>query len=292
MKISILTPTYNREKTLKRLYESLKKNAKYGLDIEWLIMDDGSQDNTKNIIDEFKKENSFPIIYFHQENQGKMRALNNLVANATGDYIIECDSDDFFADNAFAHIIQNCSIEDDIYAFAFLKYDTNFCNIGNLFKEDGQTTTMFDLYFKNGENGEKALVFNANIRKQFSYEVQDGEKFITEASMYHKMDKTYKIKGINLPIMICELQENGYTKNITEVFKNNPKGYYKYFKEILEMPLEGVKLTKLLYIYKHYILFSVLTNEKSAIKKIPRMIDKILIIILWIPGLIKTKLFF
>ena len=292
MKVSILTPTYNRAKIIGKLYESLKKNLKFGIEIEWLIMDDGSNDNTKEIIENFQKEDSFKITYFKQVNQGKMAALNNLVPNATGDFIIECDSDDYFSDNAFEYINKNCILDDEIYAYAFLKYDQNHCNIGNLFKEDGQVTTMFDLYFKQGEDGEKALVFNSKIRKEFKYELEHGEKFITEARMHHQMDKKYKIKGYNLPLMICEYQQDGYTKNIKEIFKKEPYGYYEYFREILQMPLAGVKFSKLFYTYKHYILFSYLTKQKNILKCIPRMIDKIWIALLWLPGIIKTKIMF
>lgn len=208
MKISVLTPTYNRAKTLNRLYESLKKNLKYGLEIEWLIMDDGSKDNTEEIVKKFQEENIFTISYEKQENQGKMKALNNLVPKAQGEYLIECDSDDYFTDNAFQLIKEHCILSNEIYAYAFLKYNQNYCNIGNLFLEGKEVTTMFDLYYKQKETGEKALVFNTEIRKRFFYELEKDERFITESRMYHKMDKLYKIKGINSPLMICEYQDD------------------------------------------------------------------------------------
>ena len=292
MKVSVLTPTYNRAKTIGKLYESLKKNLKFGIEIEWLIMDDGSNDNTKELIEKFQKETILTIKYFKQTNQGKMAALNNLVPNATGEFIIECDSDDYFSDNAFGYILEHCILDDEVYAYAFLKYDQNHCNIGNLFKEDGMVTTMFDLYFKHGEDGEKALVFNSKIRKEFKYELERGEKFSTEARMHHKMDQKYKIKGFNFPLMICEYRQDGYTKNIKEVFKKSPFGYYEYFKELLQMPLDGVKLKKMLYIYKHYILFSYLTKHTDILKNARRGIDKIWIAILYLPGIIKTKMMF
>lgn len=292
MKISVLTPTFNRAKTLGNLYESLKKNLKYGFEIEWLIMDNGSKDNTEQLIQTFQEENAFTIIYEKQDNQGKMKALNSLVPKAQGEYLIECDSDDYFTDNAFQLIGEHCILDNDTYAFAFLKYNQNHCNIGNLFTEGKEITTMFDLYFKQGETGEKALVFNTEIRKQFCYELEKEERFITEARMYHKMDKQYKIKGINSPLMICEYQEDGYTKNIIEVFKKNPFGYYEYFKELLDMPLKGVNFSKRLYIYKHYILFSILTQKKHAIRSVKKISDKIWLVLLWLPGKIKTKIMF
>ena len=288
MKISVLTPTYNRAKKLIQLYESLKKNLKFGAEIEWLIMDDGSTDNTKSIVKEFQTEDAFTIIYEYQENQGKMTALNNLVQKASGEFIIECDSDDYFTDNAFYLVTKHCKIKDDIYAYAFLKYDQNECNIGNLFQEEGQVTTMFDLYFKHGETGEKALVFNSNIRKKYSYELEHGEKFITEGRMYHKMDKDYQIIGINEPLMICEYQTDGYSKNIQGIFINNPYGYYEYFKEILQMPMEGILFKKRLYAIKHYLLFEHLTNNKLSLGEIHNKLNKTIILLLFFPSKIRT----
>ena len=173
-----------------------------------------------------------------------MLAINKLVKEANGDLIIECDSDDYFTEDAFDIIkneYQKCD-KSDIYALCFLKYDQNGNNMGNLFKNE--KTTMFDLYFKEGENGEKALVFFADVRKKYKHELEHNEKFVTEARMYHKMDVKYKMICINKPIMICEYQKDGYSKNIIKQFKNNPYGYYKYFQEILEKDMKGVKFSK------------------------------------------------
>lgn len=290
MKISILTPTYNREKLLERLYNSILKNINYELDIEWLIMDDGSTDNTKELIKKFINEDRFDIQYYSQENKGKMEAINNLIPYVTGDLIIECDSDDYFKENAFLTIKNTLNeLNENTYALCYLKYDQNECNIGNLFKE--KETTMFDLYFKEGETGEKALVYNSKIRREYSYELEQGEKFITEASMYHKMDLKYKIKCINEPIMICEYQQDGYSENITEVFRKNPYGYYKYFKEMFDMDLKGIYFNKRMYILKHYILFSVLTNKKfkESLETVKGNINKILFILMYMPGVLITK---
>ena len=149
--------------------------------------------------------------------------------------------------------------EKNIYGLCFLKQDNNGNNMGKLFKKE--KTTMFDLYFKEGEDGEKAIVFYCDIRKKYKHELEKDEKFVTEARMYHKMDKNYQIICINKPIMICEYQQEGYTKNLTKEFKQNPFGYYEYFKEILQMDFKRVSFAKRLYVIKHYILFGHLTKQ-------------------------------
>ncbi len=290
LNISVLTATYNRANLLPRLYESIKENLEQGINIEWLIMDDGSTDNTKEIVSNFKEYENLKIKYYFQENSGKMQAINNLIKKVTGDLIIECDSDDYFEKKSFKLIqeeYEKCKKNKQLYAMCFLKYDKNRNNIGNNFKN--KQTTMFDLYFKEGEDGEKALVYFSDIRKQYKYKLEKGEKFVTEARLHHEMDLKYKIECINKPIMICEYQNQGYTKNIQKIFKKNPYGYYKYFKEILSRDTKEIKLKKRLYIVKHYILFTYLTKEKLNIIQVNGIINKILLILLYIPGIIKSK---
>lgn len=291
MKITVLTATYNRANLLSRLYESILNNFNDNIDVEWLIMDDGSTDETKEVVKKFIEENKLKIKYFFQENQGKMQAINNLIEGAQGDFIIECDSDDYFTNNAFKTIKnayeKNKNDMQNSYALCFLKYDQTGKNMGNNFKKS--ITKMFDLYFKQGENGEKALVFNSKIRKQYKYELENEEKFVTEARMFHKMDEKYNIICINEPIMICEYQTQGYTKNIIKQFKENPYGYFNYFKEILQKDMNGVTFNKRLYAIKHYILFAVLTNQKNIIKQVKGIFNKLLILCLYVPGAIATK---
>ena len=116
---------------------------------------------------------------------------------------------------------------------------------------------MFDLYFKDNIKGEKILVFNSEIRKKYKHEVEEGERFITESRMYHKLDEKYKILCINEVVEIGEYLEDGYTKNIENTYKTSPKGYYKYFKDILDKNLKGISLRKKLYIIKNLILFRI-----------------------------------
>ncbi len=298
MKLSIITPTYNRANMLGDLYKSIVKNieqnqeVQQNMEIQWLIMDDGSTDNTMEVINQYINEKKLEIQYAKQENQGKMSAINHMVKYANGDMIIECDSDDMFSDNAFYNILQayyETKERKDLYGLCFLKYDLKEKNIGNLFKKE--ETTMFDLYFKEQEDGEKALVFFTDIRKQYQYKIEKHEKFSTEARMYHEMDLKYKIKCINKAIMICDYKEDGYTKNIKKIFKDNPYGYFEYFKEILEKQnMCGVPLKKRIYVIKHYILFSYLIKQYK-IKHVKGLKNKILYIILLIPGMIKSYYF-
>lgn len=294
MKLSILTATYNREKLLPKLYESIKKNLNSNLECEWIVVDDGSTDNTKELIGKYQKENIVEIIYKYQKNSGKMAAINEALKLSEGDLIIECDSDDYFTKNAFEIIekyAEKVLKDESLYGMILLKVDTKGNISGKKFSENELISTMFDLYFKDDIQGEKIVVFNSKVRKKYTNKLENNEKFITEARMYHEIDESYKALCINEPIEVIEYQKNGYTKNIKDMFKKAPYGYYKYFEEILAKNMKGVKIKKRLYAIKHFILFGVLTNKKMNTKSIKDKINKIIYVILYIPGVIKSKKF-
>lgn len=291
MKLSILTATYNRGRFLTRLYESIVNNLIDDMDIEWLIMDDGSNDDTQEIVSGFHSSKHFEIKFYKQKNQGKMQAINNLMEYVTGELCVECDSDDFFVEKSLKIINNKYKIiqeNQNLYALVFLKNECKEKLSGNTFPFEDQNTTMFDLYFKRNLIGEKVIVYNTNIRKQYKYKIENGERFCTEARLHHEMDLNYKVRCYNEVLIEGEYQQDGYTKNIKKIFLDNPKGYYFYFKEILNRDMRGVTFSKRIYSIKHYILFSILAKLSIDLGDVKSISNKILLTILFVPGIIKT----
>lgn len=294
MKLSILTATYNRGEFLKRLYESILNNLIDDMDVEWLIMDDGSTDDTNEVVQEFQQKKNFEIKLYKQENQGKMNAINNLMEYITGELCIECDSDDFFAENALKIINNKYKIiqeNQNLYALVFLKNEYKGKLSGNYFLNENIDTTMFDLYFKKNITGEKIIIYNSSIRKKYKYLVEEGEKFCTEARLHHQMDQKYKIRCYNEVLIEGEYQADGYTSNMNKIFIENPKGFYEYFKEILKLDMSNVIFKKRIYVIKHYILFAYLSKAKIKLSDANSIINKYLIIVMYIPGILKSVLF-
>ena len=271
MKLSILTATYNRAKYLERIYKSIHQNQlSSNIEAEWIIIDDGSTDDTKEVVENFVSENKVIIKYIFQNNSGKMAAINRGMKEVTGELIVDCDSDDFFAEDAFRVIEKNAFNllkNEKLYALCFLKQDFLGNISGKKFDINYMESTMFDLYFKQDIEGEKILVFNTKIRKKFKHELEENEKFITEARMYHKMDENYNILCINEVIEIGDYIFDGYTMNIFQTFKKSPNGYYKYFKEIFKKNLNEVSVRKKIYILKNYSLFLILRDKNNIFKK-------------------------
>ena len=210
----------------------------------------------------------------------------------TGELVVDCDSDDFFTNNAFEIIEKNAKklLENEsLYAITFLKQEQDGSLSGKKFKKNEMVTTMFDLYFKDDVQGEKIIVFNSRIRKLYKHKLEKDEKFITEARLYHEMDEKYKILAINEAIEQGSYVEDGYTKNIEKTFKQYPYGYYMYFKEILQKNMKNVLFGKRLYAIKHFILFGVLTNNKFNASFINNFFNKFLYMVLYLPGIVFSR---
>ncbi len=292
MKISILTATYNRAHLLPNLYQSLLNNKKVFHDFEWLIMDDGSTDDTEQLIKKWKKEKKIEIHYYRQKNQGKMAAINHLNDKVSGAIWIEMDSDDVFDDHALAKISKDYETLDE-GAYGILYYK----QLGKMNVEKGeslenQIIKLYDMHYKYGYSYDMALTFKTSIRKELVYELERDEKFITEARLYYKMDSKYQGLLIkNDIIMYCDYMEDGYTNRILEVFKKYPYGYYEYFKELLNYPNKKILFKKRMYMIKHYILFSVLTKKKfqDSLSFLSKIEDRCLFTLLYLPGKVKTK---
>ncbi len=293
MKISIVTATYNRSSLLERLFQSILENSKAYSNIEWLIMDDGSKEDIKRTVSHFMEQADFPIFFYKQKNGGKMAAINQLIPKVTGDIIIEMDDDDYFVSNCFSLIAKDyetIKYQDDIYGIIYEK---------DLGKESGtipsqlsgKVMRLYDLHYKKKQDFDMALTFKADYRKQFYYELEADERFITEARMYYKMDQ--KKRGFLIrdeQIMICQYQEAGYSRNIEKMFQKYPHGYYAFFQEVFSYPQRHILFSKRLYNVKHFILFGYLCHQHFfEMVKYPKGWNKILFTILYFPGRMMSR---
>lgn len=233
--ITIFTPTYNRENTLPKLYESLKEQT--DKDFEWLIVDDGSKDNTKEIINGFIKEKLVNIRYFYQENGGKQRAVNRGVKEACGEYFFIVDSDDYLSDDA-AYMIKKytVSLPENFGGMVFKKI-----NIAQ--KEDKKTENNFtenyidsnpiDIVYKHHLYGDKGEIFKTEVLKEFPFPEIQGEKFVPEGYIWNRIGKKYSLRYIDYGIYFFEYLEDGYTKNFKRDLRKNPKGFSLYYRDMI-----------------------------------------------------------
>jgi len=233
MKFTIFTPTFNRKELLEKLYKSLQKQTYK--DFEWLIVDDGSADGTKEKVEEFLSEKKLDIKYYFKENGGKQRAYNFATDKANGELFICLDSDDEYVENGLETILKywkKYEKNNDIAGMGYLSTYPNEEVIGSSFPEKEMISTQFDIYNKYGVKGDKGLMFRTEIIKKYKFPVFDDEKFITEAVVYNRICEKYKMVYVNEKIEIKEYQEDGLTAKYNNLLLRNPKGQALYHNEI------------------------------------------------------------
>ncbi|MDO4870858.1 MAG: glycosyltransferase family 2 protein [Candidatus Saccharibacteria bacterium] len=233
--ITIMTPTYNRANLLPRLYESLKNQTSY--DFEWVVIDDGSTDQTEEIINQFQQNQPpFPIIYQKQVNGGKHRAINHALKIANGKMFFIVDSDDYLTNDAIANVIKDEEQLPKGQKFAGLgkaKGWTLTEQIGNGFNSDFIDATSLERS-KYSILGDKAEIFYTEILRQYPFPEFESEKFMEEAYVWNLIAEVgYKLRWDNDIIYIAEYLDDGLTKNIRSKHKQSPKGFALYIKQLI-----------------------------------------------------------
>lgn len=232
MKLTIFTPTYNRADRLHRVYDSLTKQNCY--DFEWLIIDDGSADNTESIVQSFLDEKRFLLRYVKQKNGGKHRAYNRALELAQGDWFFCVDSDDWLADGAIEKILDFVYYREDKIIFAYKK-DAKGTLLSDEFPEKMAQISLRKLNDDCHCNGEFSIIFRTDFARKFPFPVFEGENFITEAVIYDRMASVEKVSLLNQVITICEYQEDGLSNNLNRIMRANPAGYCLYFMQRIDM---------------------------------------------------------
>lgn len=190
IKLTIFTPSYNRAHTLARVYESLKNQSNH--DFEWLVVDDGSTDDTQSLIESFINEKVLSIRYIKQSNAGKQAAWNNAVLNARGWLFCGVDSDDALAKphniedifSKYASLLDN----EKIIGLRFLAYSNVKKTFdGKMISEDIVMQSYFEEFAGAGNFGERIDVLKTAVLKKYLYPVSPNIKFIPEIWFYVKV---------------------------------------------------------------------------------------------------------
>lgn len=224
--LTVFTPTYNRAYILPRLYESLLKQT--DKNFEWVIVNDGSTDNTKKIIEEWIEKDKIVIRYYEQENQGKQVAHNKGVEKAKGEIFTCVDSDDFLVDNAVEIINSKwdeCKSNNMCIGIVGTCIGLDGKPVGTGMPLNIKNSTLRNLYNKYKYKGDTILVYRTETLKKYKFPKIKGEKFIPETYLYNMLDQEGELAVIKDGIYVCEYLEDGYTHNSIKLISNNPKGY-------------------------------------------------------------------
>jgi len=232
--ITIFTPTYNRAYILDMLYKSLLKQT--NKNFVWLIVDDGSSDDTKKSVKKWIEENLIKIEYIFQENSGKSQA-HNLGVEMTKTKLFVCvDSDDYLTQDAVEKILDTWNnINKDyigIIAFKGRKDGTSVTKVKDNYID---SMTMRRGFRKYGLKGDTMLVFKTSIIKKYKFPKFEGEKFVPESYLYDQLDNEGKMFLLREILYICEYLDDGYTNNMAKIIVRNKEGYIAYIKQRIKL---------------------------------------------------------
>ena len=239
--ISILTPTYNRGKLLLPLYESLK-NLTFE-DFEWLIVDDGSEDDTEQYALSWIAHNienaEFPICYIKKSNGGKHTAINRGVREANGELILILDSDDTLPSDSLATIAQyyeQCKGYKDCAGVCGLMAHHDGQLIGTGFPKDPmyESALLFRYAEKGNVTGDLLEVYKTSVMREFPFPEIDNERFCPESLVWNRIANKYKLFCFNKVIYYRDYLEGGLTSKIVRIRMNSPVASTMTYAEMLD----------------------------------------------------------
>ena len=274
IKLTIFTPAYNRAHTLLRTYESLlKQDCK---EFIWLIIDDGSTDNTAELVKSWQsKENGFEIRYIYKENGGMHTAHNTAYENIDTELNTCIDSDDKLAPGAVRMILDKWErVRDQGYA-GIIGLDADFDNnvIGKGFPK-GMTETTVIGYYVAGGSGDKKLVYRTDVINQYpAYPIFEGEKYVALSYKYRLIDQKYKMAVLDEVLCNVEYQPDGSSHTMWKQYLRNPKGFAFWRKVCMQYP-ESKK--RLLVDCIHYCSSSQIAHNRNYIQESPRKLLTVL----------------
>lgn len=231
--ITIFTPTYNRSNRLIALYNSLCFQTYK--DFEWIIVDDGSVDNTNEVVESFLSENKIDIVYFKKTNGGKHTAINKGVELANGMLFFIVDSDDYLTHDAIEIVVSKYN------SVKHLKDVVGVCGrrgyskekyIGSQFKYDDILSSSLDFRYVYKIKGDMAEVVITSELKKYPFPTFLGEKYCPEDLIWNRISNNKKILWFSEIIYIGEYLEGGITDRILELRKNSSNLFLIYYSEL------------------------------------------------------------
>ena len=231
--ITVFTPTYNRAYIISNLYRSLLRQT--DKEFEWIIVDDGSSDNTWTMVNTWVGDGHIKIRTFRQDNGGKYRAINRGVKEAEGELFFIVDSDDYLADDAIEKIqlVYNGIRNDNAFAgVCGLRCYPDGSRIGGECDFGIIDCSSLDFRYKHKIKGDMAEVIRTVVMREYPIPEFDGELFCPEAVFFNRIAKKYKLRYFYEKIYICQYLSDGLTAKITKLRMSSPRASMTCYSEL------------------------------------------------------------
>lgn len=272
--ITVFTPTYNRAYILPQCYEGLKKQTSQ--EFIWLIVDDGSTDNTRELVKQWIDEKIIEIQYIYQENGGMYMAHNTGHRNLTTELCIGCDSDDYLYETCIENVLKiwNTNKTHENSGVIGMCSDSNRKILAEI-PEDLQQTTLYDLRYRYKIKGDFKFALRSDLLKQNYYPVINGENYLAVGYIYFLLDQNYKMLVLHEQLCCQNYLSDGEVMNKVKRYVTAPKGYMLYRNEMIPI-MHNFK--EKWWQATHYVSSAIFAKDKNFIKEAKEKIPVIIAI--------------
>lgn len=225
--LTVFTPTFNRRELLTRCYESMCRQT--NKDFVWMIVDDGSTDDTKKFADEWKKSSDLEIRYIYKDNGGLHTAYNVAIENIDTELCVCIDSDDFMPDNAVELILNFWDKygSDEYAGIVGLDFNLDGKVIGDPLPNQ-KTVNLIDLFIGKYDivNGDRTNVIRTELYKTVApMKVFPNEKNFNPHYMHLQISDNYDFLVLNENLRFVDYQPDGMTNSMLKQYKSSPNSF-------------------------------------------------------------------
>lgn len=268
--LTVFTPAYNRADLLPRCFESMKRQTNKSF--IWMIIDDGSTDNTRQLVESWMAQpQEFAIVYYYKENGGLHTAYNEAIAHVETELCVCIDSDDFMPDDAVEKIL-TCWAEkgsEKVAGIVGLDYDLDGRTIGDPLP-DQPTVNLIDLLVGRYpiRQGDRTNVVRTELYKKYApMKVFPGEKNFNPHYMHLQISMEYDFLVLNENLRYVDYQQGGMSDSMYRQYRNSPRSFAQIRKLYLTFPDAGLKFRMRQCI--HYVSSSIISKNRSFLKESP-----------------------
>lgn len=272
--LTIFTPTYNRAHLLRRVYESLVTQTSQ--DFEWLVIDDGSTDFTRSLVEGFIREGRIAVSYVHKENGGLYTGYNEAYSRITSELCVCIDSDDFMPDDAVEIIIRTWRERGGEEYAGLIGLDFRLDTmepIGGRFPDSLKDCYFLDLYTRRIHRGDSKVVTRTDLMRSVAPQIGfEGEKYFNPVYMLLQVCDTRKLIVVNECLCIVDYQTGGdsMSEGIFRQYLDSPRSFAK--QRLLEMTLRRSTFLNNLRSAIHYVSSCIIAGDRDWLRKSPRKV--------------------
>ena len=238
-KLTYFTPTYNRAHTLPKLYESLVEQT--NKNFVWLIIDDGSTDNTKELVESWAEEKKIEIEYIVKKNGGKHTAIDFSNQVCKTEFINCIDSDDYVSKDSTEVLykyLDEVSKNENLCGIVARRAHYDGTAFNEAFPKEPTNLYFNEIAKVYGYTQDTNLIFKTDVIKNYHFPVFEDERFVTESVFYNQFMYKYQMLAIPELLYLAEYQQDGYSAQGMRLFYKNPKGFLYSLKQEIKIGIE------------------------------------------------------